>query len=125
MTEIDKNIKAILFDLYELHPQLQSHEKELIQLIHELLSSRPDTKLDESFVQELRLKLIKQISETKGMEKLPLTLNPLTRMKKFIYIFGGATASLVVLLILFFAFSPYLPVGVKKTLPMEDFSKVT
>ena len=65
---MDKQIKQILRDVYLIDQSLKMHEKTLIKIIQELLRSKPESKIDEQFVRELRVKIIeraKLLSNTK------------------------------------------------------------
>lgn len=61
----DEKIKNILDDLYEIDPVLEHYEEEIKKTIKELLKSKPDIKIDQKFVSELREKLIKRVEELK------------------------------------------------------------
>lgn len=54
---MDKQIKQILKDVYLIDQSLKMHEKTLIKIIQELLRSKPESKIDEQFVRELRVKI--------------------------------------------------------------------
>lgn len=71
-----KEIAGILADLYEIDPELQAHEKELIPLIQTLLKHDPSRTPDEQFVSELRTRLRERAhqlsSEKKSAWNFPL-----------------------------------------------------
>ena len=50
--------KAILKDIYAAEPELKKREQELLQIIDEMLEAKPEVKLDETFKQELKAKLL-------------------------------------------------------------------
>ncbi|MFA6039192.1 MAG: hypothetical protein WCV62_00495 [Candidatus Peribacteraceae bacterium] len=52
------SISDILDDLYRIDPTLREHETELIPLLEKLIKHRPDVKPDETFVRELRSRLL-------------------------------------------------------------------
>lgn len=58
MNGIPKNMRPILEELYAIDGTLRRHEKELVQLISELLVSKPDTKFDKEFAYRLREELM-------------------------------------------------------------------
>jgi len=65
---MDQQIKQILRDVYLIDQSLKMHEKTLIKIIQELLRSKPESKIDEQFVRELRAKVIeraKSLNNTK------------------------------------------------------------
>jgi hypothetical protein len=59
----DKKIKNILDDLYEIDPVLEGYEEEIKETIKELLKSKPNIKIDQKFVSDLREKIIKRVEE--------------------------------------------------------------
>ncbi|XOB40887.1 MAG: hypothetical protein ACKKMW_02360 [Candidatus Nealsonbacteria bacterium] len=85
---MDKQIKQILRDVYLIDQSLKMHEKTLIKIIQELLRSKPESKIDEQFVRELRVKIIERA-------KLLSSIKPHTNMfntlfnKKFTYALVG------------------------------------
>jgi hypothetical protein len=58
-----EKIKDILDDLYEIDPVLEHYEEEIKKTIKELLKSKPNIKIDQKFVSELREKIIKRVEE--------------------------------------------------------------
>jgi len=85
---MDKQIKQILRDVYSIDQSLKMHESTLIKIIQELLRSKPESKIDEQFVRELRAKVIERA-------KLLSNIKPHTNMfntlfnKKFTYALVG------------------------------------
>jgi hypothetical protein len=59
----NEKIKDILDDLYEIDPVLEHYEEEIKKTIKELLKSKPDIKIDQKFVSELREKIIRKVEE--------------------------------------------------------------
>lgn len=57
--------KKILEELYELNPELQAKETELLQILTEMVSHRPDATFDEAFKSELKQKVLRQIQNEK------------------------------------------------------------
>lgn len=87
---MDKNIKQILIELYELEPALKNNEEQLVLIVQKLLSSKPDTKFDKAFAKRLK-------SELLGQKQSSNLLN-FNIMHKFGYAIGGAAlASLLML----------------------------
>mgnify|MGYP000980940844 FL=1 len=85
---MNKNISALLRDLYEIDPALKAQEKELIPIIELLLANNPTREPDEHFVQELRMKLQSRADELiQPRPSLFLFLSPL---------FAGVVATLIV-----------------------------
>lgn len=88
---MDKQIKQILSELYDIDPLLENNEKELIKIIKKLLASRPDTKFDKNFAKRLRADLLTKEGKTFNMNLL----------QKFGFLIGGATlASLLIVPVL-------------------------
>src|SRR3989344_3267362 len=56
-----KDINKILEDLYQIDGGLRAKEKELRQLVTQILVSKPDTKLDSVFVARLRSELLAEV----------------------------------------------------------------
>jgi len=52
-----KEIEQILSDIYQIDPALKEHESVLIEMIEKLLLAKPEVKVDEIFVSQLRQKL--------------------------------------------------------------------
>jgi len=59
----DKKIKNILDDLYEIDPVLEGYEEEIKKTIKELLKSKPNIRIDQKFVSDLREKIMKRVEE--------------------------------------------------------------
>ncbi len=85
---MNKNISALLRDLYEIDPALKAHEKELVPLIELLLANNPAREPDENFVQELRMKLQRKADEL--MQPRP------SLFTFFSPLFAGVVATLIV-----------------------------
>lgn len=61
--------QSILAELYQLDPSLKKYEKQLIILMEELIKSKPDIALDESFRQELKTQLLSKAADIKTNKK--------------------------------------------------------
>ena len=55
---MNEHIQHILDDLYEIDPELKKHETDLVPAIKALLAAKPDIKLDQEFVIELKRKVL-------------------------------------------------------------------
>jgi Ca-activated chloride channel family protein len=62
---MNKLIKEILADLYEIDPGLAEKEEELKKIIEKLLSSKPDVTMDDNFKAELRQKILNRYAGEK------------------------------------------------------------
>ncbi len=87
-------ISNILSELYELDPQLKTHEAKLRVVIEKLLAAQPTIKLNQAFVKKLRAQLLAQ---TTSGETKSFNVN-FMNLQKFGYLLGGAAiASLVII----------------------------
>lgn len=62
--------QEILAELYQNDPGLKKYEKQLINLMDELIKSKPDVSLDESFRQQLKIQLLSKANTIKNNKKL-------------------------------------------------------
>lgn len=60
-----KEVEQILSELYGIDENLKENEKELISIINSMINLKPNVKIDENFKNELRQKIIKEISVKK------------------------------------------------------------
>lgn len=96
---MDENIKKILEDLYMLDENLRKNEKELIEIIDQLLKAKPDTKYDEKFGQELRAEILVRVAKMKQPKAaMPSLLGSLFLPRKLSYAMAGVF--LVILIVL-------------------------
>ena len=65
------DINNILNDLFRLAPDLKKNEAELAGIVEEMLSTRPDSSIDDAFLQELRTRLVKRARELKATPAKP------------------------------------------------------
>jgi len=83
---MNKQIKIILDDLYKIDSSLRDYETQVVQIINELLVSRPDTKFDEKFARKLREELLSRarvLSQSRQIEEpINLFTNPLKFAKQ-------------------------------------------
>lgn len=92
---MNKKIEQILNDLYMIDDSFKSQEEELIKIIEELLMSKPDTKIDQDFVFNLRQELLSKTLALKS-EKGRFFNNLLSGTnfmmhRKFYYAVGSLT----------------------------------
>lgn len=92
---MNENIQSILSDLYTLDPELRKSEKDLIPLLEKLVASKPDLKLNEQFVENLRNQILVQA------DKLMETKNPAqpSWFHRFLSPLMGGTVALAALVI--------------------------
>jgi hypothetical protein len=96
---MNDQINKILSDLYGIDPEFKKYEDRLINMISELLSSRPEAEIDDEFVKELRLKVMAE-AEAMARPQQPekaFAFN-FMNMNKFAYA-AGALAVLILLII--------------------------
>ncbi len=60
---MNKNIQTILRDLYSMDPELKKFEKYLVPLLSRLVEAKPNLKLDQKFVENLRHQLTMRANE--------------------------------------------------------------
>ncbi len=94
-----KKIEEILEELYLIDSNFRQYDGELKKLIKKLLAIKPDSKFDDNFKAELKIKLLKRIEEIKSQEKIGISkffdflFNP-----KLSYAFSGAILSVLLLI---------------------------
>ncbi len=104
------DVHSILGELYEIDPGLREHEAHLIPLIQTLQKRNPGRAPDERFVAELRSRL-----QTKAAELSDTSLSTPFSMNKFLYLFGGAFAALVIAVpVTYMVVSPSAPGAMNK-----------
>lgn len=84
---MSEQIKQILTELYMLDKDLKKYEKELEKIVSELLSMRPDVKVNEVFVSELRAELSKRAERLSAKQETKS--GNLFSAFKFSYAFGS------------------------------------
>ncbi len=123
---MEKNINQILNDLYIIDKDLKKHEKELVKIIKELIKSQPDTKFNEKFAQELRVKILERARELKKSthdERINIWSNFFS-LNKMSYAFGGVViALLLVIPIMSYINKPDIPF-VKKGVDLNLETKI-
>src|SRR5690606_7518155 len=90
---------------YRIDPAFKAHEHELRKLVSELVRSQPDTKFDESFARELRIRLMTEdvaVSKDRPLESSRTVLaqpspyaDLVGMVSRFKYAFGGALVMLL------------------------------
>lgn len=94
---MENNIKQILNDIYLIDPSLKSREDDLIAIVQDLLMAKPDEKINEDFVNNLRSKLM--IERSKLMELNPINKNMFNALIKRLVFAGTAALGIVVLVV--------------------------
>ncbi|MFH1822109.1 MAG: hypothetical protein ABH830_00225 [Patescibacteria group bacterium] len=74
-------IQNILNDLYQYDPELKKEEKHLIKIINNLIKTRPNTKFDENFANQLRAQLMAKVEELKENKSTTFKFWPLLNLK--------------------------------------------
>jgi len=95
---MDKKIRQILNDIYMIDNSLRDKEKDLIKIIEELASSRPNTKFDENFAKRLRLEIAHRLKSADANEienKTPAVKDIFAR--RFAFSFIGVALIILVL----------------------------
>jgi hypothetical protein len=69
MKNLKEKINIILEDLYQIDSSFKNYEKDLRQLIKNLLELKPQAELDEEFRQELKAKILNRIEELKAKKQ--------------------------------------------------------
>jgi len=87
---MNKEIQNILNDLYAIDFNFKKFEPELIKIINELTALKPETLFDETFKQELKIKLISRAQELSSQKKR-------FNLTKKLYYFYGALALIILL----------------------------
>lgn len=106
---MEEQIKKIISELYEIDPALRDREAELIKIVQQLIIYRPDVKLDENFVNNLRSKL------TEVRQPKTFSLNNFLNIFKFMtqkkYAWGGLVIVILILvpLVYFLGFNNHSP----------------
>lgn len=83
-------IEEILKELIEFEPELKKCKKELFMIVKTMIEAKPDTKFNQEFAQNLRAKLISNLSYAK-----PNTSH-FTPIKKLSYLLSGILLTLIV-----------------------------
>ena len=96
---MNNEIQKILDDLYQIDASFKQYEKQLLKIINELIIAKPETLLDESFRQELKVKLISRAEELKKQSSLTGQKTTFNFMTKKIYYLAGALAVIILLVI--------------------------
>lgn len=86
---MEKSIKIIFEELYEIDPAFREREEELIKTIEKLVASKPDVKMDEDFKQTLKTKLLEEMQKKK---KRPILF-------RFIPAFSAAAVFLIAIVV--------------------------
>ncbi|MDD5145101.1 MAG: hypothetical protein PHW72_03185 [Candidatus Pacebacteria bacterium] len=92
-------LKEILDDIYSVDKSLKAHEDSLIIIIQELLRAKPEIKIDEIFISELRAKVLEKskLLDFQSCKNMP-NISWAWPFKKFVFV--GATMALIATVIL-------------------------
>lgn len=101
-----QDVKTILEDLYRIDSNFKKYEPELTKMVSELLASKPDTRFDQAFAEQLRAQLMEKQSESvqkyayeSGMSGLSIrSVFTLFDFRKIGYGVAGAFVALLVIL---------------------------
>lgn len=66
---MSSHIKALLDELYELEPNLQNHENQIIEIIKKMQENHPQIVMDEQFKDELRRKVLAELRTAESSKK--------------------------------------------------------
>jgi len=111
-------IKNLLAELYEIDPKLKSHEKKLIVLIEELLSSRPAAQIDEAFKRQLRKEVLAKAKKLSA-DTQENFITKFMNFNKLQYALGGGLIALIIAIPL--ARSLFSPKNINEQLPQLSF----
>lgn len=101
----EKQIKAILAELYAIDANFKNYQDKLEKIILELLSAKPEVKFDEEFKQQLLSELLIRAKELKISKPVrAFRWADFFSTPKFAYAFSGAIIALLVLVpVIYFA----------------------
>lgn len=100
---MEKNIQSILEELYAVDPTLKNHEIEIAQIVTDMMKYRPHTQFDEEFSHELKNRIREKFS---SHESLDVETKHVSFFKsRFVYVLGGAVATLAIALPVIYASS--------------------
>lgn len=63
------SINKLLQELYQIDPELQRQEAQIVKILEKMTLDKPDTHFDETFRNELKTKLLAEISDSRKMGK--------------------------------------------------------
>ncbi len=91
-------LESILKDLYEIDPELKTHETELVPLLQKLLAENPGQAPTPAFVQKLRKELnVRAFAMQNGAVEHAVSYDaPSSLFQRFAYAFSGAALALVI-----------------------------
>lgn len=87
-----KKIYEILEEIYQIDPSLRKHSAKLEKLVDFIIGSKPDIKIDDKFVEELKMKLRDQVQKQKLGGAAPTQYNSSNPFKFFVPISIGTAA---------------------------------
>lgn len=99
----EQQILLILNDLYSIDTGFKKYEKELKEIISNIIASKPNIEIDERFKEKLHLLLIEKIQELKSKKELKnINFINMFMNSKFAYSAVGALLVAIILLPLIF-----------------------
>lgn len=91
----------ILKEIYKIDPKFKKDEKELLKIIEELYSSKPDVKINEDFKKDLLTKLSKRIIKKERRSIAEGFFNFFKYRKKLVFSLSGAFVFIIVFFVSF------------------------
>lgn len=120
--------QEILTELYQNDPDLKKYEKQLINLMDELIKSKPDVSLDESFRQQLKVQLLSKTNTIKTTKKLNdkymFKFSFLKFARSFSYVAVGVAVMALAISSSFYLISPKFRVAGTKLALNSQFNLV-
>jgi hypothetical protein len=100
---MEKEIEKILEDVYLIDPELKKHEDDLKKILTEIIQKKPDTKFDESFKEELKIKLLSRAEDLIAEKNLKANwFSGIFMVKNFSYaVFGAGLVIFILAPVLF------------------------
>ena len=95
-----EEIKKILEDLYKIDPSFKNYEKELMKIINKLVADKPETKLSQKFVDELKAKLLTKARELSKRQQKPFWFKvaDIFSAQKLAYVGSGALLAILIMI---------------------------
>ena len=93
------DINQILNELFMLDPELKKNEDDVRKIVEKLLESNPETKFDREFASRLRKEILEKAQRIKSESPKKYFFSTFV-LNKFAYAIGGATITLIAVLIL-------------------------
>lgn len=97
-----KNIQAMLAELYQIDPSLKAHESQLIAVLEASVAAKPDVAIDERFIAELKRTVMERAGQYR---RSPLQTFFASRQRQ--WAFGGAVGLAALVLVIGLSFSQF------------------